>query len=119
MSKRIALCSVALVLAVSLAAVWQAEGKQPENPDTIFGKKAALVYLKGRIADFAYVLEDARIATLEGKKVLEAVHADTGPDEEWLKGCKVYLAWDSVESIILFDDVEAYRKAIGEEDDTL
>lgn len=120
MSKPAALFAIVALSALTFVAARHLradESNEADKPDLVLGDKIALVYLKGRAVEFAFTLENAKIMNFHGKQMLSAVHADTGPDENWLKGRDVYIDWTSVESLVVFDSLDEYKKAIAEAED--
>jgi len=108
------LVALSALCAVNLSAA------APKEEGESFKGKLVLVYFKGRTADHAFTLENVEFTDLNGSKMIKGVHADTGEDVDWMKGRKTLVAWDAVESLTLYDDVDDYKKAVAPfDDDTL
>jgi hypothetical protein len=108
------------LLAASLLILsWSAHGgaQAPEKSDLPFEGKLMLIYAKGRSADFAYTLEDVSIIQIGGIDMLTGTYMDDGDSENWMGGCVVHVAMDAVESIIEFEDAQAYSDAMLETPD--
>ena len=115
MSRRFAAIAFALPVAVAL---WALQGVAADAPKEgaaaaeTFDGKLVLVYFKGRNADHAFTIEKATFEELNGSKMLSGVHADTGQEPDWMRGRKTKIAWDSVESLTIYENIEDYKKAI-------
>lgn len=105
----------AFTITVGLA-LWTLQGLAADAPKAgaaAFDGKLVLVYFKGRTADHAFTIEKARFEDFHGTKMLSGVHADTGQEPDWMRGRETKIAWDSVESLTLYDNVEDYKEAIA------
>jgi hypothetical protein len=113
-----ATCCVLIALSALCAVNLSAEA--PKEGGESFKGKLVLVYFKGRTADHAFTLENVEFTELNGSKMIKGVHADTGEEGDWMQGRKTLVAWDSIESLTLYDNVDDYKKAVAPfDDDTL
>lgn len=119
MTRPVAFITIVAVSVLTFVAARRLHADEAEKHDLTFEGKVALIYLKGRSAEFAFTLEDATIVDFHGKPMLAATHAETGPEENWIANRPVFIDWTSVESITLFDSIEDYKEAIEEGDDSL
>ena len=119
MSKPVTVITIVAVASLAFFAARRLQADETDKHDLTFKGKVALIYLKGRSAEYGFTLEDAKIIDFHGKPMLSAKHAETGPDENWIANRPVFLDWTSVESITLFDSLEEYKEAIDEADDSL
>ena len=105
-----------VVAASLLVLAWSANGgaQAPVKNGLPLEGKLMLIYAKGRSADFAFTLEDVSIMQIGGVDMLTGTHMDDGDPENWMRGCVVHIAMDAVESIIEFEDAEAYLDAMSE-----
>jgi hypothetical protein len=113
--------TLACCVLVALSALWAVSisANAPGGDGDSFEGKLILLYFKGRSADHAFTLENVEFAELNGSKMLQGTHADTGEDLDWMKGRKAIVAWDAVESLTVYDSVEDYRQAIAQLDDDI
>lgn len=85
----------------------------PKEGAAAFDGKLVLVYFKGRTADHAFTIEKARFEEFNGTKMLSGVHADTDQEPDWMRGRETKIAWDSVESLTLYESIDDYKEAIA------
>jgi hypothetical protein len=107
---------MAIFAVIAGLTVWlyasRAMASEPAKDD--FDGKIVLVYFKGRTAEHAYALQDVAFGEMNGKKLLHGVHVDSGNEANWMNGRKISVDWQAVESLIYYDDVEDYKKAMAE-----
>lgn len=109
-----------VIIASSVAWSMHTSAMAPGKEAGEFDGKVVLLYFKGRTADHAFMLEKVKLSDLNGVKTLVGVHAERGDDVEWMKGRTAIIAFDAVESLTLYDNIEDYEKAIAPfSDDTL
>jgi hypothetical protein len=114
--------AIAIVTLAAVAALWAFQDQRVAADDAPpeADKRVALIYFKGRSADHAFTLEKVSLSERYGMKVLRGVHADTGEEEDWMKGREALVAVDAVESLTYYESLEDYQRAIADfADDTL
>src|SRR5690349_4605457 len=109
-----------ILVALSALCAVNLSAAAPKEEGESFKGKLVLVYFKGRTADHAFTLENVEFTELNGSKMIRGVHADADEEIDWMKGRKTLVAWDAVESLTIYDDVDDYKKAVAPfDDDTL
>lgn len=115
MSRQLTAIAFAVTVGVALWALQAFAADAPKEGAAAaetFEGKLVLVYFKGRTADHAFTIEKVTLEEFNGSKMLRGVHADTGQEPDWMRGRETKIAWDSVESLTIYENVEDYKKAI-------